>query len=151
MSCLRSIRRHLAPDGTLVVHVNNDDLEWLAEVSAEQEPPVDPPSEVRLIDKRTFHISKLWSYDTATQTASATTRFDEIDPGGSVISTSIRGPVLLHCFFPFELEHLFQRAGFEVEALYGDFSPLRFVNHSPEMIWLTKLLNEPSQNNGTAA
>jgi SAM-dependent methyltransferase len=151
LSCLRSVRRHLAPNGTLAVHVNNDDLQWLAEVSANQEPPLDPPFEVHLPDKRSFHISKHWTYDTATQTASAATRFDEIDPEGSVISSSIRGPVLLHCFFRFELEHLFQRAWFEVEALYGDFSPSGFTNHSPEMIWLTKVINEPSPSEGTAA
>ncbi len=151
LSCLRCIHRHLAPSGTLVVHVNNDDLQWLAAVSANLELPPDPPFEVRLSDKRSFHISKQWSYDSATQTASATTRFDEIDIEGSVISSSIRGPVPLHCFFRFELEHLFHRAGFEVEALYGDFSPSGFTNHSPEMIWLTKVLCERSRSEGTVA
>ena len=151
LSCLRSIRRHLAPNATLAIHVNNDDLQWLAAVSANQEPPLDAPLEVRLPDKRSFHVSKHWSYDSATQTASATTRLDEINAEGSVISSSIRGPVLLHCFFRFEVEHLFQRARFGVEALFGDFSPSEFTNHSPEMIWLTKAINEPSLSEGTAA
>jgi SAM-dependent methyltransferase len=144
LSCLRSVRRHIAPNGILALHVNHDDLQWLAEVSGYPEPPFDPPSEVHLPETRSIRTSKRWSYDTATQTASATTRFDEIGPEGSVVSTSLRGPVLLHCFFPFEMEHLLQRSRFEVEALYGDFSPSRFTNHSPEMIWVAKAINEPS-------
>lgn len=150
LSCLRSVRRHLTPNGTLVIHVNNDDLQWLATVSATQDPPPDPPIEVHLPDKRSFRISKQWSYDTSTQTASATTSFAEIDPEGSVISSAIRGPVPLHCFFPFELEHLLHRAQLQVEAVYGDFSPSRFANHSPEMIWVAKLVDEPSPVEGEA-
>jgi SAM-dependent methyltransferase len=151
LSCLCSIRRHLAKDGTLVVHVNNDDLNWLAAAAADQEQTFDPPVEVHLPDARSFRISKHWSYDAATQTASATTRFDEIDSEGSVVSSCYRGPVPLHCFFRFELEHLFQRARFEVEALYGDFSPSGFTSHSQEMIWLAKNINESSASEETAA
>jgi SAM-dependent methyltransferase len=151
LSCLHSARRHLAPNGTLVVHVNHDDLQWLALVSHTQKPSLDPPSEVRLPDQRSFRISKHWSYDAATQTASATTSYDQIDNEGSVISSSARGPVRLHCYFPFELEHLFRRAQFVVEALYGDFSPSKFAGHSPEMIWLTKAAKEPSTTTGTDA
>ena len=64
--CLRSVRRHIAPSGTLALHVNHDDLQWLAAVSAIQHPPSEPPAEIHLPDKRTFHISKHWFYDTAT-------------------------------------------------------------------------------------
>ncbi len=150
LSCLCSVQRHLAPRGTLAVHVNHDDLQWLATVSAKREMPLEPPSGVHLPNERIFRISKLWSYDTATQTASAITRYDETDGGGAVISTSARGPTRLHCFFPFEMEHLLNRAGFEVEALYGDFSRSRFVNRSDEMIWLAKAVGQPSKGEGTA-
>ena len=60
-----------------------------------------------------------------------------------MISTYHRGPILLHCYFPFELEHLFQGARLEVEELFGDFAPSKFANHSPEIICLAKVINEP--------
>ena len=41
---------------------------------------------------------------------------------GQVVSERIESAVKrLHCVFRFEMEHLLLRAGFEVEALYGDF------------------------------
>jgi SAM-dependent methyltransferase len=151
LSCLGCVRRHLAPKGTLVLHVNNDDLQWLAAVSADPPPPPDPPTDVSLFKGSSFRVSKRWSYNTATQTASATTRFDELDLEGSVISSGTRGPVHLHCFFPYELEHLFQRTGMEVQARYGDFSPSDYANHSPEIIFLAKPIDDSSPGGGIAA
>jgi hypothetical protein len=42
----------------------------------------------------------------------------------------------LHCPFPFEVQHLLARAGFEVEAVYGDFYRQEFRDDSPSMIWV---------------
>lgn len=138
LSCLGCVRRHLVPGGALVVHVNHDDLSWLSAVSAAQPPGPDPPAEVRLPDGRLYNVARQWAYDPATQTASVTTRYVEIEPGGAIGAPAVRGPVRLHCFFPFELDHLFRRAGFRVEARYGDFVPSEFTARSPEMIWVAR-------------
>ena len=44
----------------------------------------------------------------------------------------------LHCVFRFEMEHLLARTGFELEALYGDFSQQELQDTSPEMIWVAR-------------
>jgi len=45
----------------------------------------------------------------------------------------------LHCVFRFEMEHLLARAGFEVEALHGDFFRQELQDNSPDMIWAARL------------
>jgi hypothetical protein len=44
-----------------------------------------------------------------------------------------------HCFFRYEIEHLLRRAGFQVEALFGDFYRGELTDTSSEMIWLASL------------
>jgi hypothetical protein len=40
--------------------------------------------------------------------------------------------------FRFEMEHLLARAGFEVEAVYGDFFRHELQDESTEMIWVVR-------------
>ncbi len=44
----------------------------------------------------------------------------------------------MHCAFRFEMEHLLARAGFEIEALYGDFLRRPLTTESSEMVWVTR-------------
>lgn len=48
------------------------------------------------------------------------------------------GPIRLHCLFRFEMEHLLGRAGFAVDALYGDFFRQELQDDSSEMIWVAR-------------
>jgi SAM-dependent methyltransferase len=137
LSCLRSIREHMEPRGRLVVHVNKDDLKWLGALPTDQHGSFERPSEVRLPDGRAFRVAKRWSYDAPTQTASVSTRYDQLDDTGATIESAIRGPVRLHCFFRYEMELLLQRAGFEVASLFGDFARGELAPTSAEMIWET--------------
>lgn len=138
LACLRAIREHLAPGGRLVLHVEHQDLAWLGGLPAYSEGILDVPSEVRLQDGRAFRIAKRWSYNRATQTACVVTAYEEVGAGGAIIDRVQRGPVQLHCFFRYEMELLWQRAGLEVDALYGDFMKSDLGNQSTEMLWLLR-------------
>ncbi|MCI0850261.1 MAG: class I SAM-dependent methyltransferase, partial [Chloroflexi bacterium] len=56
---------------------------------------------------------------------------------GSVVSRVYRD-LRLRYIFRYEMEHLLARAGFEIEALYGDFFGGDFQDSSPEMVWIAR-------------
>ena len=80
-----------------------------------------------------------WSYEAATQTASAVDAWEFIGEDGVVLERKESGTKRLHCVFRFEMEHLLARAGFEVEALYGDFFRQEFQDTSSDMIWVARM------------
>jgi hypothetical protein len=51
------------------------------------------------------------------------------------MDSATQGPVRIHCFFRSEMEHLPERAGFELQALYGDLSRGGLTRESTEMTW----------------
>ena len=137
IACLTCIQHHLKPGGKLVIHVNHDDFSWLGglvegkgtgfKLKGEYH-----PSEVDgLIRKWTA-----WSYEARTQTATAVDAWEYIGEDGAVKERRESAAKPLHCIFPLEMEHLLIRAGFEVEALYGDFFRQKMQNSSPDMIWV---------------
>jgi SAM-dependent methyltransferase len=140
VACLECIRRHLAPRGKLVLHLDPPDVAWLGGLCTGQGGGVfGPASEV--VDPSTGHrvrTSRAWSYEPSTQTASVVTAWEEIGPDGQILDRWQRGPVRLHSVFRFEVAHLLARTGFEVEALYGDFNRSGFGDASTDMIWLAR-------------
>lgn len=136
LACLASIRGHLSENGKMIVHIDHQDAAWLGGLPIEPEGAFGEPSEVRLPDGRAFRTMKRWSYDRATQTAALATRIEQTDSTGVVLDSATRGPVRMHCFFRYEVEHLLERAGFALQALYGDFSGGRLTHESSEMIWV---------------
>jgi hypothetical protein len=141
-ACLECIRRHLRPGGRLVLHLDAPDFGWLGGLCSGQGVAsgggvFGPAAEG--VDPATGHrvrTAKAWSFEPATQTASVVTAWEEIGSDGVVIDRWQRGPVRLHSVFRFEVAHLLARAGFEVEALYGDFGRGEFGNDSTEMVWV---------------
>ncbi|HSR20061.1 MAG TPA: class I SAM-dependent methyltransferase [Anaerolineales bacterium] len=136
LSCLGSIQRHLTPGGRLVLHIDNQDLSWLGSLPVEAEGAFGVAQELGLPEGRRLQISKRWSYDPATQTASLITLYEELDRQGRVTDCALRGPLRMHCFFRTEMEHLLSRAGLQLHALYGDFSRAPLGPTSSEMIWV---------------
>lgn len=137
--CLAQIKRHLVPGGLLVIHVNNDDHRWLAELLELREPeykraePLTHPSTAQKYRKANY-----WTFESATQTATNHMRWEQIDENGLVVQTWSMEPMQLHVAFRFEMEHLLIRAGFTVEALYGDFFKNAYGNESESMIWMAR-------------
>jgi hypothetical protein len=75
---------------------------------------------------------------------------DATSAGGSVLEIACgmgRVAIRLHCIFRFEMEHLLARAGFAVDAVYGDFFRRPLGEDSTHMIWVAR----PAGSLGAAA
>jgi SAM-dependent methyltransferase len=139
VACLTCIRQHLTSGGKLVVHLNHDDLSWLGGLAQGQGTGFELTGEYRQ-DSMKGSVRKwtAWSYEPGTQTASAVDAWEFIGDDGAVRERQERVTKRLHCAFRFEMEHLLARAGFEVEALYGDFFRQELQDTSPDMIWVAR-------------
>jgi SAM-dependent methyltransferase len=137
VACLECIKRHLRPSAQLVIHVNHDDLTWLGGLVDQKEHPFEPDKKfIRAATGREIQPYSAWSYERSTQTAIVHARWEELDSDGHVTDSWQTAPARIHCVFRFEMEHLFARVGFKIDALYGDFSRNAFADNSSNMIWI---------------
>lgn len=141
VACLRCIRRHLKPDGRLVVHLDHQDLAWLGGLLGEKSGVFEPVTEfIHPESGLRTRAAKAWKVEPATQSAIVQTAWEEIDDLGQVVRRWKTLPIQLHCLYRFEMEHLLMRTGYEVEALYGDFYRNPLADTSDSMIWVAKFL-----------
>jgi len=135
LGCLDAVRRHLAPGGRLLFdafHPNPrylHDPEYLEEREEFEETPLPDGRRFR----RTWRIA---AYRRAEQINEIEFIYYLTHVDGT--NERIVEPFPLRYYYRFELEHLLARAGFRLEALYGNFdrSPLR--DDSPEMIFVAE-------------
>lgn len=129
LTALRQIRRHLAPDGLLVLDLFNPDpcrlLDSGGTVTLEKV-MVDPESGQRLMKFRSQ------TADLAQQLVHVTLFVDSVEAEGRVHRTLF--PFSLRYLYRGELEHLLYRAGLEVEALYGFYELDEFADESERLI-----------------
>jgi SAM-dependent methyltransferase len=138
-ACLESVRGHLAPGGLLVVHLDHQSVDWLGDLWRDRGGAFEAAEQFLYPGtERRIRALRAWSYERATQTAIVQTVWEEVGPDGFVVDRWETGPVRLHCVFRFEMEHLLARAGFAVEALYGDFFRQGLEEESSEMIWVAR-------------
>ena len=146
-ACLNCVRDHLVPGGTLVVHLdhmNSHNMCWLGEISGEKGGIFEEAERFKHpLTGNQVQTKRAWSYETATQTAILQTVWEEFDDNGEVTNLWDTGLIKLHCVFRFEMEHLLERAGFEMDHLYGDFYRGELQNDSTEMIWIASRGNNP--------
>jgi hypothetical protein len=138
-ACLTCIRRHLSPDGTVIVHLDHQDLDWLGEIGKH------PFQTVKYGDKLTHPVtgqicrmSYTWAYERATQTAIFQNAWEVLDADDVVVERYDNEPLRIHCVFRQEMEHLTRHVGFEIDAVHGDFSGHDLQDDSEEMIWVLK-------------
>jgi SAM-dependent methyltransferase len=138
LSCLDCIRRHLPPGGRLAIDVFNPNLvaiaEWLTTkrggLQARGDDYVHPSGSTgKRWESRAYHLSR--------QEADITFLDEEVGRDGVVASRVYRG-LKLRWLYRYEMEHLLARAGFEVEALYGDCYRAPFEDTSPEMVFVAR-------------
>lgn len=140
VACLQSIQRHLAPGGRCVLHLDNQNVAWLGELRTTRGGQFERTKELTHPQNgRTMQVFEAWTYDPVTQTAAVSTRREIREPDGQIVEQIERGPTALHCIFPFEMEHLLARVGFQVQALYGDFGSGALSEISSEMIWIASM------------
>jgi SAM-dependent methyltransferase len=119
MSCLARAYAHLRPGGTFIVDVYAPDFALLArEPGGDFERPMWfnlPNGRPVLKEQRFLHN------DRARQINHYELRFQEHDPGGGIVRER-RVPMDTRYTFRYELQLLFERAGFEVADVFGDYA-----------------------------
>lgn len=139
LACLLNIRRHLHPGGRLIIHLDHQDTTWLAGLPLEN--GIFEPGTPRIHPQNgnPFRPAHAWTYDPGTQTATVTSRWQQLGPDGEILHTWMRAPMPLHCVFRFEMEHLLLRAGYEIEGVFGDFFESELMAKSESMVWVAKI------------
>jgi len=139
LACLRSVHRHLAHDGILILDMFQvipaamSDPEWMRERE-------DTP-ETRLPDGRTFRrTARIVGFHRAEQVNEVEFCAYVTYPGGR--TERLTETFAVRYFFPKEVEHLLARAGFRVITVYGDFNRSPLSNDSPEMLTIAEKTDE---------
>ena len=118
MACLACAHRHLEPGGVLALDVFNPSLRRLVDPKYLQESDDDQPfamADGRSVVRRDRNAS----VDMVNQVIHVEFINYVTHPDGR--QERLIDPFPLRYFFRYEMEHLLVRAGFEVEAVYGDF------------------------------
>lgn len=143
LACLANLKRHLAPGGTLVIHLDHQSVDWLGDLLTGKGGVFEAGDErIHPMTGRRYRPSRAWTFAPSTQTATVTTIWEELDGAGTVVDRWTRAPVPLHCVFRFEMEHLLARAGLNVQSIYGDFYRHELTDQSEDMIWLARHASE---------
>lgn len=132
LRALRALGRHLAYDGLLVLDLANGNLRG-AEAAEETslkllEAGPSGGSLTKLVHRRTDHAAQL-DY--------LLYCYDEAEPAGRLRRTAVE--LRLRYFTRFELELLLERAGFEIESLFGDYELSPFGPTSDRLIAVAHL------------
>jgi SAM-dependent methyltransferase len=136
-ACLKSVEKHLHPEGRVVIHLDHQSVAWLGDLARDKGGVFEEAEKFTHPETgRSIYTSRAWSYEPSTQTAIAQTVWQERGEGGKVVEQWESGPIRLHCVFRFEMEHLLVRTGFIVRALYGSFFREPLTDASEEMIWV---------------
>jgi len=136
LACLACVRSHLDTGGRFVLEVFNPDLKWLAYVDSRpeygEEPLLQMPDGKRVVRKY-----RNVSVDLQRQVLNAETVYDVTHPDGRAEHLVNTFP--FRYYFRYEMEHLLARAGFEVEALFGDFDRSPYGSKNPgELIFVAR-------------
>ncbi|MFN2205063.1 MAG: class I SAM-dependent methyltransferase [Candidatus Promineifilaceae bacterium] len=139
ISCLRTIHRHLQPNGRLILDLFNPKLEALTERSLGEEFALEEPFEMP-DGRRVRRAHVVTARDIHEQVMRAELIYYVTYPDG-------REERLVHAFpmrwlYRFEAEHLLVRCGFEVEALYAGYDKIPYGSVYPgELIFVARAVN----------
>jgi SAM-dependent methyltransferase len=124
LSTLAAVRAALRPGGRLAFNVFNPDVLMIAD-GIRRGGAVQPGAGPRGADQ-------VLQYEPTGQITRTTWTFRR--PGGA----RERFSFALRYVYRYEMEHLLERAGFVVEALYGDHFRAPFEETSTEMVWIAR-------------
>ena len=124
LATLGAARAALLPGGRLALNVFNPNIAMIAE-SMRSEPGAWRRHGVGGGEEQR-------AYEPTAQVTRTTQVFRR--PGGGTVRFSFA----LRYVYRYEMEHLLARAGFAVEALYGDHARASFEEHSTEMVWIAR-------------
>ncbi len=133
---LACIRRHLVDGGRLILNVFDPSIPFIAERMSSGGAPrrtwafTNPETGRLIVGWETF------TYDVTRQVLDGHFIFDEFDADGTVVDKRYV-PLTLRWIYRYEMQHLLEAAGFEIEALYGDFRRGVFRGGG-EQIWVAR-------------
>ena len=134
---LTCIREHLAADGRLIFNIFDPNLEIITAHMGRLGPAlkkmqefVHPETSRRVVQWDTRH------YDQEQQRLDMYFIYEELDERGQVISKTYSS-LTLRYVFRYEMQHLLELCGYQVEALYGDFQRGPF-RAGGEQIWVAR-------------
>lgn len=130
-------REHLVDGGRLVMNNYDQRLESVVQEFDHPEPPLRKHADfVRPDNGNRVFVWNSIKYDPLTQVHSEDRIFEEIDGDGKALSRTYTTLVYRH-IYRYEMEHLLELCGFEIEALYGDFQrgPFRYGG---EQVWIAR-------------
>ena len=135
-SALAAMRRHLRPDGALVLDLFDPRLEWCVPEPDAKLPRLQGTirNPVNGLDVRIEVIERM--PDPGQQLIDEVYRFTELDDAGSEVRTTTER-LVLRWTLRSEVRHLAELEGFEVEAEYGDYrggSPA----YGAEQVWILR-------------
>lgn len=136
LACLDTVRRHLAPGGTLIVDVFNPLLDLIAQPITGED--VAEGSEFATPDgRRVSRTFRRVGHDQANQVQQLELIYYVTHPDGR--QERVVHAFGMRYFFRFEVEHLLARAGFDVQHLYADFDRSPFGSKGPsELIFVAR-------------
>jgi SAM-dependent methyltransferase len=136
LACLECIRRHLQDDGKLIVDVFNPSLTALTRANLGVEEVAEP--EFTLPDgRRVVRRQKIAARDLFKQVISVELIYYVTYPDGR--SERLVHAFSMRYFFRYEMEHLLERGGFTVEALYGNYEREPYDSTDPaELIFVAR-------------
>lgn len=136
LACLQCIHQHLVPEGRVVIDVFNPLLTTLVhdDVLKESEPePEFTMPDGRKVERR----FRLTARDHIRQVNDIELIYYVTSPDGR--TERIVHAFAMRYFFRFELEHLLARAGFVVEALFGNYDKTPFgAANSSDLIFIAR-------------
>jgi SAM-dependent methyltransferase len=134
LACLGCCLSHLLPGGRLVLDLPNPDPAPPSHASADEAVEGEASAQVAELPggARVRWWATVLEYDRATQCHEYELTYEVTEAGGAV--TRLQETFPLRYIFRYELEHLLVRAGFRLEALYGDHDAAPFAGGSPALI-----------------
>lgn len=135
LRALHRIAAHLRPGGVLTIDLMHPRLEWLAAPDGSMKDDL-----LHRVASGNYTLSRVESVlktDLAQQVRVIRSIYERIDDSGAVIEKRfVEWPY--RWTHRFEAEHLLERAGFEIEAVYGGYRREPFTSTSGAMVFVAR-------------
>ncbi|MFN7984372.1 MAG: methyltransferase domain-containing protein [Vicinamibacterales bacterium] len=133
LACLRCVRRHLAPGGTLAFNVFHPSLEFMSRNAGTLANVWRHVTTHPLPHGGCLTRADAVSYETPRRLVHAQHRYDEWDASG-VLTRSTLHSFTLSYLYPSDIQHLLADAGFEDITIYGGFDERPFERDADELV-----------------